>query len=54
MISSQNLEAFIVEQAKQMADQMPRIASLAGSEEDVRHECNSIIDNFLKIVLKED
>lgn len=31
-----------------MADQMARAAAGAGSEEDVRHACNSLIDEFVK------
>ena len=45
-MSSPNLEALIVEEAPIIADQMNRIAQWAESEEDVRHECNKLIDAF--------
>lgn len=44
----QHLEALINEQAKQIARQMSQIAALAESEEDVRHECNKLVDAFIE------
>ena len=43
----QNLEALIDEHAQIMAEQMVKAAKFAGSEEDVRHECNRLIDEFI-------
>ena len=43
----QNLEALIDEHAQIMAEQMVKAAKFAGSEEDVRHECNGLIDEFI-------
>ena len=43
----QNLEALIEEHAKLMTEQMVEAAKFAGSEEDVRHACNSLIDEFI-------
>ena len=43
---NQNLEALIEEHAKVMAEQMVKAAQWAGSEEDVRHECNKLIDDY--------
>jgi len=45
---NKNLEALIEEHAKVMADQMVKAAEWASSEEDVRHECNKLIDEFVK------
>ena len=45
---NQTLEALIESHAAVMADQMVRAAAGAGSEEDVRHACNSLIDEFVK------
>ena len=45
---NQNLEALIEEHAKIMADQMVKAAAWAESEEDIRHECNKLIDEFIK------
>ncbi len=45
---SQNLEALIAHHAKLMADQMVQAVAWAGSEEDIRHECNKLIDEFIK------
>ena len=45
---NRNLEALIEDHAKIMADQMVRAAAWAGSEEDIRHECNTLIDEFIK------
>ena len=45
---NQTLEALIESHATVMADQMVRAAAAgAGSEEDVRHACNSLIDEFV-------
>ena len=44
---NQNLEALIENHSKIMADQMVKAAEWAGSEEDVRHECNTLIDQFI-------
>ena len=44
---NQTLEALIEAHAAVMADQMIRAAAGAGSEEDVRHACNSLIDEFV-------
>jgi len=43
-----NLEALIEEHAKIIADQMVEAVEWAGSEEDIRHECNKLIDEFVK------
>ena len=43
-----NLEQLISEQSQVVSDQMNRIATWATSEEDVRHECNKLIDEFVK------
>jgi len=48
MLSAQNLEVLITNQAKQISDQMPKVATWVSSEEDVRHECNKMIDEFLE------
>ena len=45
---NQNLEALIEEYSKIMADQMVKAAAWAESEEDIRHECNKLIDEFIK------
>jgi len=45
---NQNLEALIEEHANIMAEQMVKAADWAVSEEDVRHECNKLIDEFVK------
>ncbi|MCX7014771.1 MAG: N-6 DNA methylase [Candidatus Sumerlaeota bacterium] len=44
----QNLEALIKEHAEMMAEQMLKAVEWAGSEEDIRHECNKLIDEFVK------
>ena len=44
----QNLEALIEDHSEIMADQMVEAVSWAGSEEDIRHACNSLIDEFIK------
>lgn len=44
---NQTLEALIESHAAVMADRMVRAAAGAGSEEDVRHACNSLIDEFV-------
>ena len=43
------LESVIIEQADVIADQMQGIAQWANTEEDVRYECNKLIDVFLKL-----
>jgi len=43
-----NLEVLIEEHAKAMAEQMVIAADGAGSEEDIRHEVNKLIDEFIK------
>ena len=45
---NQNLEALIEDHAKIMAEQMVKAVEWAGSEEDIRHECNKFIDEFIK------
>ena len=45
---STNLEILIQDQAEMMASQMMEVAKWAKSEEDVRHECNKLIDEFIK------
>ena len=45
---NQNLEALIEDYSKIMADQMVKAAAWAESEEDIRHECNKLIDEFIK------
>jgi SAM-dependent methyltransferase len=42
-----NIEDLIHRYAVRMADEWPKIASSSQSEEDVRHDCNKIIDEFL-------
>ncbi len=43
-----NLETLIREHAATMAEQMVKVSKWAQSEEDLRHECNKLIDEFLK------
>ena len=45
---NQNLEALIEGHSKIMADQMVKAVEWAGSEEDIRHECNKLIDEFVQ------
>jgi hypothetical protein len=45
--SPENLEALIVSEADAIAVEMGQIATSAQSEEDVRHECNKLIDAFI-------
>ena len=45
---NQNLETLIEDHAKIMAAKMVEEAKQAGSEEDVRHECNKLIDEFIQ------
>ena len=45
---NRNLEALIEERAKIMAEQMVEAAAWAGSEEDIRHAYNKLIDEFIK------
>ena len=44
---NKNLEALIEDHAKIMAEQMVKAVEWAGSEEDIRHECNTLIDEFI-------
>ncbi|HUT02656.1 MAG TPA: N-6 DNA methylase [bacterium] len=44
----QNLEALIRDHAAMMAAKMPEIARYAKTEEDARHECNKLIDDFIE------
>lgn len=46
--NNSNIEQLIQEQSPYIADQMLKIANSAGSEEDVRHECNTLLDAFLR------
>ena len=43
-----NLETFIKDHAKVMSEQMQRAVEWARSEEDIRHEVNKLIDEFIK------
>ena len=43
----QNLEALIQDHAKTMAEQMATAVEWSGSEEDIRHECNKLLDEFI-------
>ena len=43
-----NLEALIEEHAKTMAEEMLKAAEGARSEEDIRHACNTLIDEFIQ------
>ena len=45
---NQDVEALIEDHAKIMAEQMVKAVEWAGSEEDIRHECNKLIDEFIK------
>lgn len=45
---SVNLETLIRDSAATMAEQMNELATWAQSEEDIRHECNKLIDDFIK------
>lgn len=47
MFEQINVEHLIREHAVAMAEEMPRIAARAQSEEEVRHECNNLIEGFL-------
>jgi len=48
-----NLEALIASESEAIAAEMNHIAAGAHSEEDVRHECNKLIDSFIeKAMLK--
>ena len=44
---NRNIETVIEEHAAVMAEQMREAAQWAGSEEDVRHACNTLIDEFV-------
>lgn len=43
----QNLESLIDEHAKMMAEQIAIAVEWSGSEEDIRHECNKLLDEFI-------
>lgn len=43
-----NIEQLISEHAAMMAEQMVKAVQWAGSEEDIRHEVNKLIDEFIK------
>ena len=43
-----SLESIIQNHAATMADKMREVANWANSEEDVRHECNKLIEEFLE------
>ncbi len=43
-----NIEELIHDHSAVMADQMVKIAAWANTEEDVRHECNKLIDTFVE------
>ena len=45
---NQSVEVHIEKHARHMADQMKCAAAWANSEEDIRHECNKLIDEFIK------
>ena len=45
---NQNLETLIVSHANIMADQMVKAVEWAGSEEDIRHECNKLSTSLLR------
>lgn len=47
-MASRNLEKLIAEQAQTIADQMNKVASWAQSEEEVRHECEKLLEEFRK------
>ena len=46
--ASTNLETLILDESAAIAEQMNKIAKWANSEEDVRYECNKLIDAFLR------
>ena len=48
MNQNQNLEALIENHANIMAKQMIAAVTRARSEEDIRHECNKLIDEFIE------
>ena len=48
MNQNQNLEALIENHANIMAKQMIAAVARARSEEDIRHECNKLIDEFIE------
>ena len=43
----QNLETLIEGHAKMMAEQIATAVEWAGSEEEIRHECNKLLDEFI-------
>ena len=45
---NENLEVLIEEHAAETADMMVKVVEWAGSEEDIRHECNKLIDRFIE------
>ncbi len=50
-MNQSNSEQLITEQAATIADQMNKIAQWAKSEEDVRYDCNKLIDEFIEKAL---
>ncbi|MBM4033868.1 MAG: hypothetical protein FJ291_19110 [Planctomycetes bacterium] len=44
-----DLERLISNHARTMADAMLAAAKAAGSEEDIRHECNKLLDQFISL-----
>lgn len=48
LVMKTSLESLIQNHAEMMAGQMVKVAEWSKSEEDVRHECNKLIDEFLK------
>ena len=44
---NQSIETLIIDHSEVMAEQMQKAAKWAGSEEDVRHEVNKLIDEFI-------
>lgn len=47
-MTNRNLEALIEDHAKFMTEQMLKAVEWAGSEEDIRHACNKLIDEFIQ------
>ena len=45
---NQSVEVLIEAHARIMADQMKSAAAWTKSEEDIRHKCNKLIDEFIK------
>ena len=47
-MSDQNLESLLEEHSQIMAERMLSAVDWARSEEDIRHECNKLIDEFVR------